>query len=107
MLSLSKQIVQSRLCAFDFAHVLRRICARLRFEVVAEVGFVLLSDFFRRRFFAVLGFGGVVFHAHLADMQLSVARLADVQSPEREAQCGEGSSAAPTKKKFGHDTRSQ
>jgi hypothetical protein len=63
--------------------------------VIAKIGFVLLANFLGCRFLAVFGVRNIIFDAHLADMQLSVAHLADVESPKREAELGKGSPTLP------------
>lgn len=84
----AKEIVQGGLRTLDRGGVLGDVSPGLRLEVIAEIRLVLLSDFFRGRLLAVLGVGGVVLDAHLAHVQFSVARLADVEATQREAQGG-------------------
>jgi hypothetical protein len=38
----------------------------------------------------------VVLHAHLAHVQLRIARLANVESPQRQTERSQGRAAAPT-----------
>jgi hypothetical protein len=56
--------------------------------VIAKIGFILLANFLGGRLFAVFGVGNVVFDAYLADMQLSVAGLANIESAQRKAESG-------------------
>jgi hypothetical protein len=55
----------------------------LGFEVIAKIGFVFLANLFRGRFLAMFRVRCVVFDTHLADMQLCVAGLADIESAQR------------------------
>jgi hypothetical protein len=99
---LAKEIVEGRLGLLDCGDVFRDISTFLGLEVVTEIGLILLAHLFGRRLFAVLCLRGVVLHAHLADVELSVARLAHVEPAKRKAQRGEGDAAAPASQGVRH-----
>jgi hypothetical protein len=84
--SFAKQFIESRLCTRDFAGILRNVCAWFRSKEIAKIGFVFFSYFFRGWFFAMFGVTHVVFNAHLAYMQLRIARLAHIKSAQRQTQ---------------------
>ncbi len=94
--SLSEQSIQRGLGPLDLGRIFSDISPRLRLEVVAKVCLVLLADLFRGRFPAMLRVPDVVLDAHLADMQLSIARLAHLEPPQRQTQCRQRSTTAPT-----------
>ena len=91
----AEEIVERRLRTLDRSGILGHVGPRLRLEVIAEIRLVLFSDFFCGGFLAVLGIRRVVLHAHLADMEFGIARLADVEATQREAQGGQGGAAVP------------
>jgi hypothetical protein len=82
--SLTEKIVQRRLGAGEFRRVLGNVGSRLRFEVVAEIRFVLLAHLLRDRLLAMLGIADVVLDAEFADVELGIARLADVEPAQRQ-----------------------
>jgi polyferredoxin len=84
----SEKIVEGRLGLLDFGDVLRDISAFLGLKVIAKIGLVLLTDLLGRRLLAVLCLRGVVFDAHLTDVELGIARLAHVETAKGGAQCG-------------------
>jgi hypothetical protein len=92
---LLEQIVQRRLRPRKRRHVLRDEGASLRLEVIAKIRLVLFAHLLRRGLLAMLRIRGVVLNAHLADVQLRVARLTDVEPPQRQTQLREGRAAAP------------
>src|ERR1700733_1595909 len=83
--------------------VLRDISTFLWLQLVTEIGLVLLAHLLGGRLLAVLCFRGVVLHAHLADVELGVARLAHVETAKRKAQRGEGDTAAPASQGVRHE----
>ena len=85
--SLTEQVVERRLGALNLGSVFCDVGAGLGFEVVAKVGLVLLSHFLRRRLLAMLGVRSVVLDAHFTDVEFGVACLADIETPQRQAQC--------------------
>ena len=91
----AKKIVQGRLRTLDRSGVLGDVGPSLRLKVIAEIRLVFLADFFCGRLLAVLRVRGVVLDAHLAHVEFGVARLADVEATQREAQGGQGGAAAP------------
>jgi hypothetical protein len=100
---LAKEVVEGRLGLLDFGDVLRDISTFLGLEVITEIGLVLLAHLLGGRLLAVLCFRGVVLHAHLADVELGVARLAHVETAKRKAQRGEGDAAAPASQGVRHE----
>lgn len=56
---------------------------RTRLEEIAEIGFVFATHFFRRRFTTMLGVRGIVFNAHLANVQFRITCFADLETPQR------------------------
>jgi hypothetical protein len=100
---LAKEIVEGRLGLLDFGDVLRDISTFLGLEVITEIGLVLLAHLLGGRLLAVLSLRGVVLHAHLADVELGVARLAYVETAKREAQRREGDAAAPAGQGVRHE----
>src|SRR5882757_10315090 len=94
--SLAKQIVQRRLRTQKFASVLCDIGSSLRLEVIAEICLIFFPHLLRRRLLAMLGIAHVVLDTHLANVQLSVARLTNVEPPQRQTQRRQRCSATPT-----------
>jgi hypothetical protein len=86
--SLSKQIVERRPRSREFGGFLRYVSPLLGFEVITEIGLVLFAHFLSCGLFAMFGVGRVVLDAHLADVQLSVTRLTNVEPTKRQAKCG-------------------
>jgi hypothetical protein len=64
--------------------------------VVAEIGLILLANFFCRRLLTVFGIRGVVLDTHFAHVQLRIAGFADFKTTQRQAKSRERGTAAPT-----------
>jgi|SRR5450631_2579360 len=94
--SLTKEIVQRGLGAGEFSRVFGDVGAWPWFEVVAEIRLILLAHFLRGRLLAVLGIAHVVLDAKFTNVQLGIARLADLEPPQRQTQGSERCSTAPT-----------
>jgi hypothetical protein len=92
---LLEQIVERRLHSRQLGDVLCDVGPRLRFEVIAEIRFILFADLLRRRLLAMFGIRRVVLNAHLAHVQLRIARLAHIEPTKRQAQFRERCAAAP------------
>src|ERR1700722_5560498 len=97
-----KQIIERRFRPRKLRSVLRHIRASLGLEVIAEIRLVLFPHLFRCRLLAMLRIRRVVLNTHLADMQLRIACLADVESAERQTEFGERGAAAPADEGVGH-----
>jgi len=69
--------------------------------VVAEIRGLLVALLFGGGLLAMLGVADVVFDAQLADMQLGIAGLADVEAAQRQRQCREGGTAVPADQGLG------
>jgi hypothetical protein len=54
--------------------------------MIAEVGTILLADFFSRGFSAVLRVTRVIVNAHFADMQFRATSLADIEPQKGQRQ---------------------
>src|SRR5665213_459542 len=93
--SFLEQIIQCRLRPRSFTTIFRHIGPRLRLEVIAKVGLILFAHLLRRGFLAVVRIPHVVFHAHLANMQLRIAGLAHIETAQRQTQRRERSAATP------------
>ena len=93
--SLLEKLIQRRFPTRDLVGIARCICASLRLEVITEIRLVFLANFLRRRLLAVLRIRRIVFNAHLADMQLRVARLARIQPPQRQTKRRQRPAATP------------
>ena len=87
-MSFPKKIVERRLRLLYFRGVFRYVSALFGLEVIAEIGFVFLANLFGGRLLAMLRLRRVVLDAYLADVKLGITRLANVESPEGEAQGG-------------------
>lgn len=83
-----EQVVKRRLSSQKFRRILRDIGPGFWLEVVAKISLILSAHLLRCRLLAMLCIRCVVFHAHLADVQLSVARLADIETTKRQAERG-------------------
>ncbi len=70
----------------EFHRGFRDVGARSWLEMIAEVGLVLFPFFLRGGLLAMLRIADVVFHTHLADVQFRVARLADIEPPQGQAE---------------------
>jgi len=70
--------------------------------MIAEVRLLLVAHLLGRRLLAMLGLGGVVLDAHLADVELGVAGLAHIEAAKGEAESRERSAAAPADEGVGH-----
>ena len=69
--------------------------ARSWLEMIAKIGLVLFAYFLCGRFLAMLRIGGVVFDAHLADVQFGVAGLADFEAPQWQTERRKRRAATP------------
>jgi len=79
----AKQRIQLGLCFSRLVGWLR-VRAFLRFEVIAKICALFVTDLFRNGFAAVLGFAQIVKFAQFADMQIGIALLADVPPRQRQ-----------------------
>jgi hypothetical protein len=90
-----EEILQRRLHTREFGYVFCDVGALPRLEVVAKIRLVLFSHLLRRRLPAMLRIRGVVLNAHLANVQLRIARLADLETTERQCKRGQRPAATP------------
>jgi hypothetical protein len=90
-----EQVVERRLGSQKFRRILRDVGPGLWLEVIAKIRLILFAHLLCCRLLAMFCVRRVVLHAHLADVQLSVARLADIQTTERQAKRGQRCAAAP------------
>ena len=85
---LLEQVVERRLSSQKSRRILRDVGPCFWLEVIAKISLILFAHLLRRRLLAMLCVRRVVLHAHLADVQFSVARLADIQTTKRQAKRG-------------------
>jgi hypothetical protein len=78
---------------------------RPRLEVIAEVGLRLVADFFCRRLAAMLRNARIVVNAHPADVQLGTALRALIESPQRQTQMCQRSTAFPADEIVAHGAK--
>jgi hypothetical protein len=87
--SLSEEIVQRGFGPLHFGRVFGNVSAGFRFEEVAEICLVFFPYLLGNWLPAMFGLGRVVLDAQLADVQLGIAGLANIEPPKGQAKAGE------------------
>jgi hypothetical protein len=82
---LAEQSIQLRFGFFSLALSFIRIDVFLRPKIVAEIGVLLVADFFGDRFAAMFGLAQIVKLAKLARVQIGAALFADVAPRKRQS----------------------